>query len=112
MALDLTAGRGGLAALANVMQRWIAHLLGVDAKIEALTELHDANLAWYVGLDAEATKLGDKLWQGETIDDAVMERVIGIFRLEFSDRSAIIEDVRGEPVYLLLMMAPDKTIRM
>src|SRR5262245_9718751 len=29
MALDLTAGRDGLGALADVMKRWIAHLLGI-----------------------------------------------------------------------------------
>jgi len=112
MALDLTAGRGGLAALAKVMERWIAHLLGIEVKIAALTELRDTKLAWYAGLDAEATKLGDRLWKGEGVDEAMMERVIGIFRLDFCDQSVVVEKVRGEPVYLLLMMASDKTIRM
>ena len=28
MAIDLTAGRRGLAALAEAMRRWIAHVLG------------------------------------------------------------------------------------
>ena len=38
MALDLTAGRRGLDALGNVIQRWIAHLLSIDVEIEPLTE--------------------------------------------------------------------------
>ncbi len=50
MALDLTAGRDGLAALAKAMQRWIAHVLGVDVTIAPLTEMREVNLAWYVGL--------------------------------------------------------------
>src|SRR5471032_690273 len=33
MAIDLTAGRDGLAALATAMQRWIAHVIGIDVKI-------------------------------------------------------------------------------
>jgi hypothetical protein len=112
MALDLTAGREGLGALAQVMERWIVHLLGIEVDIEALAELHDVNLTWYVGLDADATRLGDMLWQGQVIDEATMARVVGIFRLDFRDSSVMLEKVRGEPAYLILMMTPDKTIRM
>jgi hypothetical protein len=112
MAIDLTAGRDGLAALATAMQRWIAHVLGVDVTIEPLTEMREVNLAWYVGLDAEATKLGDKMWNGEEIDEAAMSQVIGLFQLTFRDPSLVLERVRGEPVYLILSMTPDKLIRM
>ena len=59
MAIDLTAGRAGLVALAEAMRRWIVHVLGVDVTIEPLTEMREVNLAWYVGLDADATKIGD-----------------------------------------------------
>ncbi len=72
MALDLTGGRAGLAALAEAMRRWIAHVLGVEVTIEPLTELRDAPLTWYVGLDADATKIGDRLWNGEELDEAAM----------------------------------------
>jgi hypothetical protein len=112
MAIDLTAGRDGLAALATAMQRWIAHVLGVDVVIEPLTEMREVNLAWYVGLDAEATKLGDKMWNGEEIDEAAMAQVIGLFQLTFRDPSIVLDRVRGEPVYLILSMTPDKLIRL
>jgi hypothetical protein len=112
MALDLTAGREGLDALAQAMQRWIAHVINVDVTIEPLKELHDVNLAWYVGLDADATKIGDMLWRGEDIDEATMARVVGLFRLNFSNPSVVLDRVTGEPVYLILAMTPDKTIRM
>ena len=112
MALDLTAGREGLDALAKVMQRWIAHVIGVDVNIEPLKELRDVNLTWYVGLDADATAIGDMLWRGEDIDDATMGRVLGLFRLTFRDPLVMLDKVRGEQVYLILAMTPDKTIRM
>jgi hypothetical protein len=112
MAIDLTAGREGLEALAQAMQRWIAHVIGVDVSIEALAELSEVNLAWYVGLDADATKIGDLLWRGEDIDEATMARVVGLFRLSFSDPTLMLDNVKGEPIYLILAMAPDKTIRM
>lgn len=112
MALDLTAGREGLDALAQAMQRWIAHLLGINVSIEALPEVQNIELTWYVGLDADATRIGDMLWHGEEIDEATLARVIGLFRLTFSDPSLMVEKVRGDPVYLILAMAGDKTIRM
>jgi len=112
MALDLTAGRDGLGALAGAMKRWIAHLLGIDVDIEALAEVQDVNLAWYVGLDADSTKIGDMLWNGEDIDEATMGRVVGLFRLSFRDPTVMMDKVRGEPIYLILAMGTDKTIRM
>jgi hypothetical protein len=112
MALDLTGGRSGLLALAEAMRRWIAHVLGVEVAIEPLTELHDAPLTWYVGLDADATRIGDRLWNGEDLDEAAMAGVIGLFALRFRDPSIMLDKVRGEPVYLILAMTGDKTIRM
>jgi len=112
MALDLTAGRDGFDALAQAMQRWIAHVLGIEVTIEALTQLSEVDLAWYVGLDADATKLGDMLWHGEDIDETTMSRVVGLFRLNFRDPAMMLDNVRGEPVYLILAMTADMTIRM
>ena len=112
MALDLTGRRAGLAALAETMRRWIAHLLAVEVEIEPLTELRDATLTWYVGLDAEGTHIGNTLWNGETLDEAIMVRVICLFRLTFRDPEVMLDKVRGEPVYLILAMTPDNVIRM
>jgi len=112
MAIDLTAGRAGLAALAEAMRRWIAHMHGIDVDIEAIKELREVNLSWYVGLDADSTKIGDLLWNGEAIDQAAMSRVVGLFRLSFRDASVVLDKVKGEPVYLILAMTPDKLIRM
>ena len=111
-ALDLTAGRRGLQAFAQALTRWIAHLLAVDVTIEPLIEMRDVHLVWYVGLDAEATRIGDALWNGEELDEATRGRVVGLFRLTFRDPSVAIEKVGHEPVYLILAMSPDKIIRM
>jgi Family of unknown function (DUF6352) len=112
MALDLTAGRRGIAALGEVIERWIAHLLSVEVEIEPLVELRDVALAWYVGLDAEATRIGDALWNGEEIDDSTRGRVVGLYRLIFADDADVLEKVRGEPVYLMIAMTTDKVVRL
>jgi hypothetical protein len=112
MALDLTAGRYGLTALGEVTRQWVGHLLGVSVKVEPLVELQDAPLVWYVGLDAEATRIGDALWNGEELDEAAMSRVVGLYRLIFEEPNDVEDRVRGEPVYLIGAMTADKILRL
>ena len=111
VALDLTAGRRGLAALAEAMRRWIAHVLNIEVAIEPLTELRDARFTWYVGLDTEGSKIGDRLWNGDELDAASAARVIGLFRLTFRDPDVALEKVKGDAVYLILAMTPEKLLR-
>jgi hypothetical protein len=112
MALDLTGGRRGLSALGEVIARWVRHLLAVDVVVEPLIELRNARLTWYVGLDADGTRIGDRLWRGEEIDDATRAQVVGLFTLRFRDHAAVAENLAGEPVYAILAMTPDNTLRM
>jgi len=112
MALDLSGGRAGLAGLAKAMERWVGQLLGVAVTIEGLTELRDTPLSWYVGLDAEATLMGNAMWRGEELDDNAKARVVGLFRLSFRDPHVMLEKDRGEPVYLVLAMTNEHLIRM
>lgn len=112
MALDLTAGRRGLAALGIVAERWVAHLLGVKVSIEPLTEVRDVSFTWYVGLDAEATRLGDALWKGDELVDADRSRMVGLYRLTFADPSEVVDKLRGEPVYVMAAMTSDKVLRL
>ena len=112
VALDLTGGRRGLQALSLVIARWVGHLLAVEVEVEPLTEMREAKLSWYVGLDAAATAIGDALWNGEELDEAAQARVVGLFRLTFRDPGVVMEKVKGEPVYLILAMDQDKVLRL
>src|SRR5262249_57806599 len=97
MALDLTAGRRGLGALGKVIEQWIAHLLSVDVEVEALMEATDVDLTWYVGLDAEATRIGDALWTGGELDRGARERIIGLYRLGVPNPEDGPATAQGEP---------------
>jgi hypothetical protein len=112
MALDLTAGRRGLAALGLVVTRWVRHLLAIDVKIDPVTELRNVNLTWYVGLDANATRIGDALWNGDELDQTSRGLVVGLFRLTFADNVEILEQARGAPTYMIAAMSIDKTLRL
>ena len=111
-AIDLTAGRRGLQALGDVIARWISHVLAIEVDVEPLTEVRDVSLTWYVGLDADGTKIGDALWNGEALDEATRARVIGLFRLTFRDLSVVSDKAGNEPIYLILAMSADKIVRM
>ena len=111
VALDLTAGRRGLLALADAMRRFIAHVLSVEVVVEPLAELREAKFTWYVGLDLDGSRIGDALWSGDELDDATAARVVGLFRLTFADPAIVTEKLRGDPVYLILAMTPDKLLR-
>ena len=74
--------------------------------------MRDVELAWYVGLDAEGTRIGDALWNGEGLDNTSQSGVVEIYRLTFKDADVVFEEIKGEPVYLILAMTPDKVLRM
>jgi hypothetical protein len=112
MALDLTAGRRGLEALGKVIARWIAHLLSIDVTIEPLIEAADVNLTWYVGLDAEATRIGDALWRDEELEPGAQQRIVGLYRLGLRNAEIVLDKAKGEPIYLILAMTPDRKLRM
>ena len=112
MALDLTAGRYGISALGAVIACWIKHLLDIDALVEPLNELRDVAFPWYVGLDANGTRIGDALWNGAELDEKTRIGVVGLFRLTFCNADIVMDRMAGEPVYLILAMTPDNVLRM
>jgi hypothetical protein len=111
-ALDLTAGRRGLQALGQALTRWIAHMHAIESDIEPILEMQDVDLTWYVGLDAEATRLGDRIWRGDSLDERTAGRVLALFRLTLADTNRVVDAVGREPVYLILAMSSDQLVRM
>jgi hypothetical protein len=112
MALDLSANRRGQAALGEVIAIWVKHLLGVTVEIEPFVEVKNANFTWYVGLDAEGTKIGDRLWNGNAMEEEERERVVALYRLRFTGADADANEIGEEPVYLILAMNKDRVLRM
>jgi hypothetical protein len=112
LAIDLTAGRRGLAALGQAVSRWVKHLLSVAVEIEPLTAMRDVAFTWYVGLDAEGTRIGNALWNGDALDEKAQASVVGLYRLSFTNPGDAGETIAGAPVYLIMAMSPDKVLRM
>lgn len=110
LGLDLSAGRRGLAALGEVMARWIRHLLALEVTVQPLTEAREVALTWYVGLDAEATRLGDTLWAGKSLDERAKSCLVGLYQLDIIEASDLDEKLEAAPIYLILAMSPEMTL--
>ena len=112
LVLNMNPGRAGAAAYARVLERWIAHFHGVQTHVEPVREIPDAEWVWHVGLDAEATAMLNDIYNGANAEEGSLKRVIGLFRLEFSDPSAVRPELAGAPVFLGLAMTPQSILRM
>ena len=111
MALNLGSNPRSREGLARAVEAWVAHLLNVEVAVEPIARIEDPDWRWFVGLDAEATRIGNALWQGEEIGEEG-ERILALFRLAFKDPRFVEPRMAGFPVYLLLAMTPDRHVRM
>jgi hypothetical protein len=111
MALNIGANPRSREGLARVVETWVRHLLHVEVSVEPVTRIEDPDWRWFVGLDAEATRIGNALWRGDAVDEDAMSRVLALFRLTFAERDRVDPKAAGSPVYLLLAMTPDRIVR-
>ena len=110
--LDATFARPGLDALCRVLEGWVRHFLFVDVSIQPVRHIRDRNWAWHIGLDAEASAMLNDLYDGNTLDEDRMRRLLSLFRLEFRDAALMRPDIAGRPVYLGMAMDGDGNLRL
>jgi hypothetical protein len=110
--ISVNHGRAAVAALARVIERWIAHFRGVAVTVTPVRRIEDERWAWHIGLDAQASAVLNDLWHGEEVEPGRLRRLLAMFRLEFAERSAMRQDIAGRPVYLALAMNEENVVRM
>lgn len=107
----LKNARSGLPALARLLERWVAQLLGVQVAITPVTRIDDEHWRWHIGLDVDSTALLNDLYQSAEVEPERLRRLISLFRLDFVDAADMRPDVAGRPVYLGLAHAADGVLR-
>ncbi len=110
--LDLTFARPGLDALCRVMEKWLDHLLGLLVSIQPVQAISDEQWRWHCGLDSESTAILNDLYRGEAVDEARLGQLISLFRMEIEDRTAVLPEMAGRPVYLGLAMSASGILRL
>lgn len=104
LAISLNRGRPALDGLCRVLEKWIAHFLGVAVTIRPQREIDDRRWVWHVGLDAEASALLNDLYNHAEVDDDRMRRLLCLFELRFANPGDMRPQIAGRPVYLAMAM--------
>jgi len=112
LVLHLDNARSGLRSLAQVLEGWVRHFLGVGVSIRPEARVDDPAWRWHLGLDAQASALLDALYQGAVLPDERLQRLISLFRLDFHDLSVVQAEMQGRPVYLGLAMDAEGRLRL
>lgn len=110
--LNLNFAGNGLDAFCRVLEAWVAHFLEVAVSIQPVQEITDERWVWHVGLDAEATRLLNDLYEDREVGEARLARLLSLFRLDFREPKEMREDIAGRPVYLALSMDENALLRL
>jgi hypothetical protein len=112
MVMNIGGNPKARAGLCRVIERWISHLLGVAVNVETVASIEDRDWRWFIGLDSEATGIGNTLWNGDALEGNAAERIVALMRLDIEDTRLVDERVGKRPVYLILAMGTDKVVRL
>lgn len=111
-ALDFRHAEAGQDAFARLIERWVAHFLGLAVRIQPLKAVRDERWPWHLGLDAEATRILNALYEGRELPAEGQGRIAALFRMEIADGARLIERMRGRPVFLGLAVDARDRLRM
>jgi hypothetical protein len=99
-------------AFARVVEGWLWHLLKLKVRVEPRPRIDDSDWRWHIGLDREATRILNALYEGQAVPINDMERIVALFRMRICDEHAVIDRVKGKPIYLALAMTADRRAKM
>jgi hypothetical protein len=109
--LDFRFGGDGLDAFCRLVEQWLHHFYRLQATLTPVRAIEDADWAWHIGLDAQATAMLNDLYQGRPLDAARQHRILSLFRMDFADSTLLQAHLAGRPVYLAAAMDEDQVLR-
>lgn len=112
LAVSLNRGQPALDGLMRVLEKWVAHFLGVEVTIAHRREIDDKQWVWHVGLDAVASSVLNDLYNNEAVDEERMNRLLCLFELRFKNPADMRPAIAGRPVYLAMAMDPDNRLKL
>ena len=110
--VDIRFTQPALDALARVLEAWILHFLKLRTRIQPMRRIEDENWLWHIGLDVDATRLLNSLYQGKELPFGELQKILALFKLDILDKAAVQSNLQGKPIYLALAMTPDKKLKM
>lgn len=110
--IDFRMGQPAPDAFARVVEIWLAHMLRIEARVQPVPRIDDADWRWHVGLDREANAILNALYEGRDPGADALARIVGLFRMRITDERLLIDRVKGRPIHLGLAMSAARKLRM
>jgi hypothetical protein len=112
LAVSVNRGQPALDALMRVLEKWVAHFLGVDVTIAHRREIEDQQWVWHVGLDVTASGVLNDLYNNAPVDEERMARLLCLFELRFKNPADMRANIAGKPVYLAMAMDAEGKLKL
>ncbi len=110
MVLDLGGPLDGRAALGRAMAAFIRHMLGFEIIIEPLPRIDTPEFDWFIGLDPDATRIGNAMWNGEELPES--QQLLALYRAIPAADAPVLPAMVGRPIYLMLAANAEGRVRM
>ena len=110
--IDFRFTQPAVDAFARVVEAWIGHFLSLRVRVQPVQSISDERWSWHIGLDSEATRILNALYQGEDVPLEDLQQILALFRMEIDDRGAVIETMNGKPVYLGVAMTRSNKLKL
>lgn len=111
-AIDFRFTQPALDAFSRVVESWVGHFTDLTVRVQPVQSIKDEQWSWHIGLDPEATRILNGLYQGNAVDEAHLTNIVALFRMEIEDQRQVIPTVQGRPVWLGLAMNSDNKLKM
>jgi Family of unknown function (DUF6352) len=112
MVLDLGGEPSGRKAFAAMLALWVKQLHGFEVQIEPIEKIEDADWRWFVGLDAQATQIGNALWRGGQLSPEMAANVLGLFRMTLPADVPVLPAAQDRPIYLIMAMTDERIVKL
>jgi hypothetical protein len=112
MVLNIGSDSKSRQGLAHVISTWIEHLLPVSVHVDPIRAIDDRECRWLLGLDAEATRIGNAIWNGETLTNSEYFRILALFRLTLAGSRETESEYATDPIYILIASTPDDIVHL
>lgn len=109
--ISFNDNRAALPAFCRVIEKWIRHFTDAGTAVSPVRAIEDRQWTWHIGLDAEANAILNDLYRGTMLDAERTRRILSLFRMDFTDASAVRPDVAGRPVWLACAMNGEGILR-
>ena len=76
-------------ALARVIEAWVRHFMTLEVNVQPVGSIKDEAWRWHIGLDRDATEILNGLYNGDDLEDATLQRILALYRMEIRDRDRV-----------------------